>query len=58
MLVVLPTQLRVTECGRGWKPLPERAMERGDPGALLATETEPVALPALVGAKATLMVVV
>ena len=38
-------------------PVPLRAMVSGEPGALLAKETEPVTLPAVVGAKAALKVV-
>ena len=38
-------------------PVPLRAIARGEPGALLTKETEPVTLPAVVGAKAALNVV-
>ncbi len=38
-------------------PVPLRAIVRGEPGALLTKETEPVMLPAVVGPKAVLNVV-
>jgi hypothetical protein len=38
-------------------PVPLRAIVRGEPGALLTKETEPVTLAAVVGAKAVLNVV-
>jgi hypothetical protein len=38
-------------------PVPLRAIASGEPGALLTKETEPVALPAVAGAKAALNVV-
>jgi len=38
-------------------PVPLRAMVRGEPGALLTKETEPVMLAAVAGAKAVLNVV-
>jgi len=41
----------------GATPVPLRAIASGEPGALLTIETEPVALPAVVGAKAALNVV-
>ena len=34
-------------------PAPERAMDIGEPGALLVTEIEPAALPVVVGANLT-----
>ena len=38
----------------GATPVLERAMDMGEPGALLVMETEPEALPVEVGAKVTL----
>jgi hypothetical protein len=40
-----------------WVPVPLKEIVRGEFGALLTSETEPVTLPAEVGAKTTLKVV-